>query len=305
MKATITTDELRSLLENKEVALIDVLTPEDYADVHISGAQNACVYEMVFLDRIGEIVAGKERLIIVYDASGTTLTAQTAAVKLEQAGYRNVAILAGGCQSWLDAGYPVEHAEVGKPFAATIRDGLCLVDVEKSVLEWTGRNINNRHYGRIALSGGQVVFEKGRLASGSFSLDMKSITNLDLRDDDWRGMLLRHLNSEDFFDVEQYPAIVFELKGAVPIAAATPGTPNVEIAGTLTIKDTSRPLCFPAVVALQEDGSVKAQAALDIDRTLWNVRYGSGKLFERLGIHLVHDLISIELFIVARDQRLK
>lgn len=300
MKATITPGELHSLLDNKEVALIDVLTPEDYADVHISGAQNACVYEMVFLDRIGEAAPVKDRLIIVYDASGTTLTAQTAAVKLERAGYRNVAILAGGRQAWLDAGYPVERAEPGKAFAATISDGVYRVDVEKSALEWTGRNINNRHYGRIALSGGQVVFENGRLTSGSFSLDMKTITNLDLRDDSWRGILLRHLTSEDFFDVEQYPSAVFELKGAVPIAAATPGTSNMEIAGTLTIKDTVRPLCFPAVVALQEDGSVKAQAALDIDRTLWNVRYGSGKLFERLGIHLVHDLISIELFIVAR-----
>lgn len=305
MKATITPDELGSMLDNKEVALIDVLTPEDYADVHIIGAQNACVYEMVFLDRIGEIVPGKEKRIVVYDASGTTLTAQTAAVKLERAGYLDVSILAGGLHAWLDAGYPVERAESGNAVSAAIRDGVYSVDVEKSVLEWTGRNINNRHHGRIALSGGQVVFENGRLTSGSFSLDMKTITNLDLRDDDWRNILLRHLNSEDFFDVEQYPAAVFELKGAVPIAAATPGTPNMEIAGTLTIKDTARPLCFPAVVARQEDGSVKAQAALGIDRTLWNVRYGSGKLFERLGIHLVHDLISIEMFIVARDQRLK
>jgi hypothetical protein len=28
--------------------------------------------------------------------------------------------------------------------------------------------------------------------------------------------------------------------------------------------------------------------------------YGSGRLFERLGMHLVHDLISLELFIVAK-----
>lgn len=305
MKATITPAELRSLLEQREVALIDVLTPEDYADVHISGAQNACIYEMIFLDRIGELIPGKESLIVVYDASGTTLTAPTAAVKLERAGYRNVAILAGGRQAWLEAGYPVERAEAGRAVAATIRDGVYRVDVEKSVLEWTGRNINNRHHGRVALSGGQAVFDNGKLTSGSFSLDMKTITNLDLQDDGWRGMLLRHLNSDDYFDVERYPAATFELKGAAVIAAATPGTPNMEIAGTLTIKDTARPLCFPAVVALQEDGSVKAQAALDIDRTLWNVCYGSGKLFERLGMHLVHDLISIEMFIVARDQRLK
>jgi hypothetical protein len=74
----------------------------------------------------------------------------------------------------------------------------------------------------------------------------------------------------------------------------------MEIAGSLIIKDTTHPMCFPAIVAAQDDGSLKAQAAFNLDRTLWNVCYGSGKLYERLGMHLVNDLISIELFIVAR-----
>jgi hypothetical protein len=55
------------------------------------------------------------------------------------------------------------------------------------------------------------------------------------------------------------------------------------------------------MVAPQQDGTFKAQAALDIDRTLWGACYGSGKLYERLGMHLVNDLISVELFIVARE----
>ena len=300
MNATITPSELQSILEQREVALIDILTPEDYDEVHIRGARNACVYEMVFLDRIRELVPGKDSLIVVYDASGTTRTAQAAAVKLERDGYGNVAILAGGRRAWLEAGYAAERVETGKAAETAIKDGVYRVDVEKSVVEWIGRNINNRHHGRIALSDGQVVFDNGKLTSGSFSLDMNTIANLDLQDDKWRAMLLRHLKSDDFFDVERYPTVTFDLKGAAKIAAAAPGTPNMEIAGTLTIKDTARPLCFPAMVARQEDGSVKGQAALDIDRTLWDVCYGSGKLFERLGMHLVHDLISIELFIEAR-----
>ena len=113
-------------------------------------------------------------------------------------------------------------------------------------------------------------------------------------------MLHRHLKSEDFFDVERYPTATFELQGASAIAGATAGTPNMEIAGSLTIKETTRSICFPAMIAPQEDGTLKAQAALDLDRTLWNVCYGSGKLYERLGMHLVNDLVSVELFIVAR-----
>jgi hypothetical protein len=54
------------------------------------------------------------------------------------------------------------------------------------------------------------------------------------------------------------------------------------------------------MVAAQADGILKAQASVDLDRTLWDVCYGSGKLYERLGMHLVNDLISLELFIAAR-----
>jgi polyisoprenoid-binding protein YceI len=140
----------------------------------------------------------------------------------------------------------------------------------------------------------------GRPVSGRIVLNMRSITNLDIQDMSWRDMLIRHLLSDDFFDVEKFPTATFDLCGASPIADCSLGTPNMEIAGSLAIKETTLPLCFPAIVAIQEDGSIKAQAIIQLDRTLWNVRYGSGRFYERLGMHLVNDLISIELFIVAR-----
>ena len=299
MNATITAQELRQLIAKDSVCLIDVLLPEDFACRHIAGAGNACVYEMIFLERIAECVPDPERPVVVYDDSGTTLAAYTAREKLQRAGYRNVAILEGGLQAWLAAGFKLESSNPPLP-PATVREGIYHVDTEKSVVEWTGRNINNRHYGRIAISGGEVVLADGLPVSGRFVLDMAGISNIDLQDEGWRAMLLRHLKSDDFFDVERYPTTVFELRGAAAIAGATPGTPNVEISGSLTVKGMTRPLCFPAMIAPQEDGTLKAQAALDLDRTLWNVCYGSGKLYERLGMHLVNDLVSVELFIVAR-----
>lgn len=299
MNATITAAELQQRIAAGSVSLIDVLLPEDYACRHIAAAGNACVYEMVFLERIAECVADPERAIVVYDDSGTTLAARTAKEKLERAGYRNVAILEGGLQAWSAAGFPLESGVIAPPLPV-VQDGVYQIDTEKSVVEWTGRNINNRHYGRIAISSGEIAVMHGLPVSGRFVLDMNTITNLDLQDEGWRGMLHRHLKSEDFFDVERYPTAHFELRAASLIAGATPGLPNTEISGLLTVKDTARPLCFPAMIAPQADGILKAQAALDLDRTLWKVHYGSGKLYERLGMHLVNDLISIELFIAAR-----
>lgn len=298
MKTTITVDELQQLISSGSVCLIDVLLPEDFACRHIGGAANACVYEMVFLENIAKCVSNLDESIVVYDDSGTTLAARTAREKLDRAGYRDVRILEGGLQAWLAAGFAVEQEALIPP--PIVRDGVYKIDTEKSVVEWSGRNINNRHHGRITIINGEVVVSNGVPQSGLFELDMNTITNLDLQDEGWRGMLHQHLKSEDFFDVEHYPTASFELRGAAEIAGATPGTANMEIAGTLTIKGTPRPICFPAMVAAQENGILKAQAALDLDRTLWDVSYGSGKLYERLGMHLVNDLVSVELFIVAR-----
>jgi rhodanese-related sulfurtransferase len=44
-----------------------------------------------------------------------------------------------------------------------------------------------------------------------------------------------------------------------------------------------------------------SEAHFDIDRTRWNVIYGSTRFFENLGMHLVFDLISFQVRIVARN----
>ncbi len=213
MNATVTAHELQQLIASGSVCLIDVLLPEDFACRRIAGAGNACVYEMVFLERIAECVPDPERAVVVYDDSGKTQAASTAKEKLERAGYRNVAILEGGLQGWLAAGFAVEQCAPAPP-QPVFRDGVYPLDTEKSVVEWTGRNINNRHYGRIAFSGGEVVLANGLADVGArFMLDMNTITNLDLQDEGWRSMLHRHLRSEDFFDVERYPTVTFELGG--------------------------------------------------------------------------------------------
>jgi hypothetical protein len=40
---------------------------------------------------------------------------------------------------------------------------------------------------------------------------------------------------------------------------------------------------------------VSIEAHFDLDRTTWNVLYGSSSYFEHLGMHLVYDLITVEL----------
>jgi len=298
MNTNISCNELQQRIAAGAV-VVDVMTPEDFAACHLPGAGNACIYEMVFLERIAACVADRSREVIVYDATGTTGTAAVARQRLLQAGYGKVSVLSGGLAAWREAGLPLEAGGEAVQSEPVLQDGTYLIDNENSRLEWIGRNLNNRHYGRIDVQGGELVIASGQLAAGSIVLDMQSIANLDLQDPVWRDMLLNHLKSDDFFAVERFPSASFRLAGWEPQTAASSEAPGGLVSGDLTIRDVTRPISFPAIVAPQSDGTVKAHAAFDIDRTLWNVCYGSCRLFERLGMHLVHDLISLELFVTA------
>lgn len=295
---TITCNELAERLAAGAL-VIDVMTPEDYAAGHLAGAQNACIYEMVFLDRIAECVPGRTTELVLYDASGTRLTAESARERLVQAGYPNVSVLEGGLAALRSAGFPIEASEPAAATEAKLLDGVYQVDVGKSTLEWIGRNLNNRHHGLIAIKSGGIVITGGRLSAGNIVLDMSSVNNLDLQDPGWHDLLVRHLKSEDFFAVERFPTASFSLTGWQEQEGGSPEAPDGVATGELTIRGITRPVSFPAIVAPQSDGSIKAHAILDIDRTLWDVGYGSGRLYERLGMHLVHDIISLEMFILA------
>ena len=182
-------------------------------------------------------------------------------------------------------------------------DGWLDVDVAESRVEWVGRNLLNKHYGRIELKGGKLRFDRGDLVGGEFTLDMRAITCQDLAGDPLHDVLIAHLVSHDFFDVELYPEARFVITATERVAGATPGAPNLAVRGELTLKDVSRALEFVASAGLTAEGKAAAQAAFAIDRTQWNVLYGSGKYFRHLAGHLVNDLIEIQIRIVTQQPR--
>jgi polyisoprenoid-binding protein YceI/rhodanese-related sulfurtransferase len=301
MNNRITCKELYHwIAEEKDFTIIDVLPPEYYGSRHIHKAVNACVYEMTFLDQVREIIRDKKRVILVYDSSDRSMASCRAAEKLRAEGFKNVFELTGGIEEWEGSGYPVDVPCPDVDEEPVIRDGVHPVECDKSRLEWAGRNICKKHWGTIDISGGEVVVKDGLVTGGFVTIDMRSIMNCDLADQDLNRLLIRHLMSDDFFDVEHFPTAGFEILHCEAARGGTPGSPNYCMKGVLTIKGTSKELTFPAMIAPGENGSIQAQACLSIDRTEWNITYGSGKLFEKLGMHLVNDAISLELYITAR-----
>jgi len=92
-----------------------------------------------------------------------------------------------------------------------------------------------------------------------------------------------------------FPKASFKIASAKAIESFTTSLPNFEVQGTLELRGIKKEIRFPATVNRREDGSLSIEAHFDLDRTRWNVLYGSSRFFEHLGMHLVYDLITIEL----------
>jgi rhodanese-related sulfurtransferase len=300
MKMLIDTAQLRKQLESTDPPfLLDVRLEDDFRAAHIPGAISNCVYEMAFGERLAKSVPERTRSIIVYGANSESYEARVAAEKLSRAGYANVYEYRDGLTAWQYAGAPIALGEP-RPAEPTISDGIHPVDVSESAIEWSGRNLLKKHHGRIGLRSGQLEFADGELTGGRVVIDLKNIVCFDLHGTDWHDILINHLQSDDFFDVERFPEALVVINGARRIEDATPGQPNLEIAADLTLKGASAPLKFLAAAGVTPDGKAAAQAVFSFDRTRWNVLYGSGRFFHRLGRHLVNDLIELEVKIVTQ-----
>lgn len=301
MSSNISAEELKSFLDSgKPVCLIDVLPPEYYAERHIPGAKNACVYEVVFLENMANIASGRDTPLVAYGAAAGSQEAAVAVEKLRRAGYREVLELAGGLEGWLAAGYAPEEGIGAAVVEMALKDGLYVVDSAASRLEWTARNLSGRHNGTIAVSGGEFVVKNGLPAGGGVALDMESVANLDLKDEGYNRMLVSHLKSEDFLDVANYPSAVYAIDGSEHLPEASSSSLVYRVNGSLELKGVRKNLPLAAEVVPQPDGQIKVRMLCDLDRTQWGILYGSGRFFGKLGMHLVNDVVTIELFLSAK-----
>ncbi|MBI4772778.1 MAG: YceI family protein [Deltaproteobacteria bacterium] len=134
---------------------------------------------------------------------------------------------------------------------------------------------------------------------GDFEIDMRSIKNVDLEGDDLQPVLIEHLKSDDFFFVKLFPKAVVVIESGKLIGDAPMGAANYDIQGSLSLRGVSADIRFPATIGRTSDGAISVEAHFDLDRTRWNVIYGSGRFFEHLGMHLVYDAVSIELRVLS------
>lgn len=163
------------------------------------------------------------------------------------------------------------------------------VDTSKSNMKWTGKKVTGEHYGNIDLKEGAFEIKNGKVSNGKFVIDMTSLTVTDL-EGEWMEKLLGHLKSDDFFGVENHPEAVLEVTGSSKLK-----NDKATVKGNLSIKGKTHPVEFEAT----QDGKIFT-ALVTVDRTLYDIRYGSGKFFDNLGDKTIDDEFTLEVSLQAK-----
>ncbi|ROL58209.1 YceI family protein [Bacteroidetes/Chlorobi group bacterium Naka2016] len=168
------------------------------------------------------------------------------------------------------------------------------LDVAKSNIKWIGKKFLGAHWGWVNFKSGNISYDGKKITSGEFEVDMTSIRNEDLKDKDLNAKLVGHLKSDDFFSVAKFPTAKFVITHSTPLKASKAGEPNIAITGKMTIKGITQTISFPATI--KADGNkITAKAKLELDRTKFDVRYGSGSFFDNLGDNVIYDNFTLEL----------
>ena len=171
------------------------------------------------------------------------------------------------------------------------------VDTKLSSLEWFAEKINGKHNGTIMLSGGEIKNDHNNF-TGSFEIDMYTIANTDLKDAGYKEKLEKHLKSADFFDVAKYPKAIFVLTSVTPMTVAKEGGFSHTVKGNLTIKGKTNEITFDATVEMEGNKITCAGSAI-VDRSKFNVKYGSKTFFESIGDKMIYDEFTLKFNVVA------
>ncbi len=165
------------------------------------------------------------------------------------------------------------------------------VDASKSSVNWLAKKVTGQHNGTITINNGTLALANDKIVGGKFEIDMTSIVNADLQGE-WNTKLIGHLKSDDFFSVAKNPTAKLD------ITNVETKENNTIVNGKLTIKGITQDISFPASVS-KKGNVVVAIATIRIDRTKYDIKYGSKSFIEGIGDKAIDDEFELQVNLVA------
>lgn len=177
-----------------------------------------------------------------------------------------------------------------QPVLKSLSDGNYVVSTSTSKIAWEASKVSSApHTGTIAIKSGTFTISGKKLTGGNLTLNTQGITN-----DQNIDALVKHLNSKDFFDTATYPEANLIISS---VSDSLDGN-SFDVTANLTIKGKTAPVNFK-INLLPRDNKVIVTSNLQIDRTIWGIKYGSGKFFQNLGDNMIKDDITLAISLEA------
>ncbi len=169
---------------------------------------------------------------------------------------------------------------------------------ELSEVRWTGSWLmGGSHSGTVEIRSGQILEDNNEISGGQVVVDMTSIKNTDIRDDGRKKRLENHLHSRDFFATKEHPLAELFIFTVDKLQEQH----RYKFIGDLKLKGITHPLEFEGyALKAKHVSEYHGKAALVLDRTKWDVRYGSIKFYLGLGDRVIKDEFELNVDIVAR-----
>ena len=168
---------------------------------------------------------------------------------------------------------------------------------------WEAAKPTGNHNGTINTSGGQIFIKDGKISGGNFTIDMSSITVLDLEGDD-KASLEAHLkgleteSATDFFNTTKYPTGKFEITSAID-STFEDGS-NTLVKGNLTLLDVTKEIAIPVNLTVLDSTIAVISKGFSINRTEWGIVYKSKNVFKEIGDKFINDEIVLKLKLEAK-----
>ena len=165
-------------------------------------------------------------------------------------------------------------------------------NLEKSSIEWKGKKIGGQHIGNIQLKSGNIETKGNKIISGTIIIDMSTIINTDISDQEYNKKLVGHLKSPDFFSVEKYPTAILVITKSSKFK-----NNKAIVSADLTIKGKTEAISFEL-----RRGTNKYTTNIDIDRSKFDVRYGSTSFFDKLGDKAIADIFTLSISLIVKQK---
>ena len=162
------------------------------------------------------------------------------------------------------------------------------INVSKSTVKWLGKKVTGYHEGNILIKEGHLHFDDNTFTGGNIVIDMSTIECTDLEGES-KENIEGHLSSDDFFGVKNYPTASLEVIDSKKIKYSKN---KYRVTAILEIKNIKNEIEFDVIF---DDGSAKVD--LVIDRTKFDVKYGSGSFFDNLGDKMIYDDFNLRVLL--------